>query len=278
MTLSFSTLGFPRIGLHRELKKAQESFWAGKTTAQDLLATAAGLRKANWLQQKALGVSHIPSNDFSLYDQVLDTSVMVGAVPPVYGWEGGKVPLDTYFAMARGTKGGAAACCGGHASEGNGLPAQEMTKWFDTNYHYMVPELAEDQEFALSSTKAVDEFNEAKALGVQTRPVLVGPVTFLKLAKCRGAEFDTLTLLPRLLPVYVEALKQLASASAQWVQIDEPCLVLDGDDATRKALKTAYERFAAETSGLNIMLATYFGALGDNLDLALSLWCAARRS
>jgi 5-methyltetrahydropteroyltriglutamate--homocysteine methyltransferase len=271
MTLRVSTLGFPRIGLRRELKKALENFWAGKSTAADLQNSAADLRKTHWLLQKNLGVSHIPSNDFSLYDHVLDTSVMVGAVPEIYGWTGGNVPLETYFAMARGTKGGNELSCCGHAALGQGLPAQEMTKWLDTNYHYMVPELSAGQQFALSSTKAVDEFSEAKALGVHTRPVLLGPVTFLKLAKCTGGEFDTLTLLPQLLPIYAQVLGQLNEAGADWVQLDEPCLVLDGDEATRNALNTAYGYFAQNLPHLKIMLASYFDDLGDNLDTAVHL-------
>jgi 5-methyltetrahydropteroyltriglutamate--homocysteine methyltransferase len=269
MTITVSTLGFPRIGARRELKKALESFWAGKSTAQELLQTAAELRKTHWELQKSLGATHIPSNDFSLYDQVLDTSTMVGAVPAIYGWKSGNVTLDTYFAMARGTKSGSSCC--GNAAHGEGLPAQEMTKWFDTNYHYMVPELSADQEFALSSTKAVDEFKEAKALGIHTRPVLVGPVTFLKLAKCTGEEFDTLSLLPKLLPVYAQVLQQLKQAGADWVQIDEPAAVLDGDDAFRNALKTAYAHFANNAAGLNILLATYFDDLGGNQETVLNL-------
>jgi hypothetical protein len=166
LSLPVATLGTPRIGPRRELKTALESFWSGKSDAAALLETAAALRAANWARQHALGVTVIPSNDFSFYDQVLDTSVMVGAIPAAYGWAGGPVPLATTFAMARGSQAdvGDAACSHGPA-HGHGVPAQEMTKWFDTNYHYMVPEFAEGQRFALSSLKPVEEYREAKAVG-----------------------------------------------------------------------------------------------------------------
>ena len=270
-SLPVATLGTPRIGPRRELKLALESFWAGKTSERDLLQTAAALRTANWARQHALGITVIPSNDFSLYDQVLDTSVMVGAIPAVYGWESGPVPLATYFAMARGAQGDAHDTSCGHAHRGRSVVAQEMTKWFDTNYHYMVPEFSKDQTFALSSRKPIAEFEEAKALGYHTRPVLVGPVTFLKLGKSHDAGFDPLSLLDRLLPVYVELLRELAQRGADWVQIDEPCLVLDLDEATRDALKRAYAGISAAVPELKIMLATYFGEVGDNLDTALAL-------
>ncbi|MGO9234393.1 MAG: 5-methyltetrahydropteroyltriglutamate--homocysteine S-methyltransferase, partial [Methylocella sp.] len=164
--LPVSTLGTPRIGTRRELKLALESFWSGKSDETALLETMAALRAANWARQKVLGVTVIPSNDFSLYDQVLDTSVMVGAIPEVYGWKGGNVSLETYFAMARGSQGETHdhACAHGHHDHGHGAPAQEMTKWFDTNYHYMVPEFVKGQTFNLSSLKPVDEYREGKAL------------------------------------------------------------------------------------------------------------------
>lgn len=270
-SLAVATLGTPRIGPHRELKTALESYWAGKNSAADLLATAAKLRAENWARQNARGVSVIPSNDFSLYDQVLDTSVMVGAIPDVYGWRAGPVSLATYFAMARGSGGEDETCEHGHTHHHHGAPAQEMTKWFDTNYHYMVPEFIEGQTFALSSTKPIDEFKEAKALGYQTRPVLVGPVTFLKLGKSKDASLDVLSLLDELVPVYVDVLKRLAAEGAEWVQIDEPVLVLDLDSAARDALAKTYGAFAKAAPNIKIMLNTYFGALGENLDTALSL-------
>ena len=271
-SIPVATLGTPRIGPHRELKTALESFWSGKIDEASLVKTAAQLRADNWARQKARGVTVIPSNDFSFYDQVLDTSVMVGAIPDIYNWKGGPVSLATYFAMARGSQGDAEACEHGHAHHhGHGAPAQEMTKWFDTNYHYMVPELSRTQTFALSSTKPIDEYKEAKALGYQTRPVLVGPVTFLKLGKSHDASFSNLSLLDRLLPVYVDVLKRLAAEGAEWVQIDEPVLVLDLDTTARDALKKAYADLAKAVPQIRIMLNTYFGALGDNLDTAVSL-------
>jgi 5-methyltetrahydropteroyltriglutamate--homocysteine methyltransferase len=264
-----ATLGVPRIGRKRELKFALESYWSGKSSVEDLLDTARKLRAANWIEQRDRGVSKIPSNDFSLYDHVLDTAVMVGAIPPVYGWSGGEVALDTYFAMARGSQDGTEGC--GHPGHAHGATALEMTKWFDTNYHYMVPELADDQSFALSSTKPVDHFLEARELGVHTRPILLGPVTFLKLAKSHDAGFDPMALLPKLLPVYEELLIRLTEAGADWVQIDEPALVLDLIPNEREAFRFAYDRLAQAAPRLKLMLATYFGALGDNLETALSL-------
>jgi 5-methyltetrahydropteroyltriglutamate--homocysteine methyltransferase len=271
LKLPVATLGTPRIGPRRELKLALESYWAGKSSEAQLLEAAAGLRAANWARQKSLGVTVIPSNDFSLYDHVLDTSVMVGAIPEAYGWKGGPVPLKTYFAMARGAQGEAHGADCGHAHHGHGAAAQEMTKWFDTNYHYMVPEFHQDQTFKLSSRKPIEEYEEAKGLGYRTRPVLLGPVTFLKLGKSADPAFDPLSLLDRLLPVYIEVLQELAVRGADWVQIDEPCLVLDLDEASRNALRRAYARLALEVPRLKIMIASYFGSIGDNLETALAL-------
>ncbi|HEX7882126.1 MAG TPA: 5-methyltetrahydropteroyltriglutamate--homocysteine S-methyltransferase [Afipia sp.] len=277
-SIPVATLGVPRIGPRRELKIALEKFWSGKIDETALRATAAQIRADNWTRQRDLGVTVIPSNDFSLYDHMLDTSAMVGAIPKIYGWTGGPVPLDVYFAMARGSQkdfshkdsGEHDGCAHGHG-HGHGVPAQEMTKWFDTNYHYMVPEFAKDQTFALASTKAIDEYREAKALGIQTRPVLVGPVTFLKLGKCADESFDRLSLFPRLLPVYVDMLNKLADEGADWVQLDEPCLALDLDANEKAALKTAYSELALKVPGIKIMLATYFGELGDNTGLVTTL-------
>jgi 5-methyltetrahydropteroyltriglutamate--homocysteine methyltransferase len=271
LSLPVATLGTPRIGPRRELKLALESYWAGKSSETQLLDAAAGLRAANWARQKSLGVTVIPSNDFSLYDHVLDTSVMVGAIPDVYGWKSGPVALKTHFAMARGTEGDAHDADCGHAHHGHGAAAQEMTKWFDTNYHYMVPEFHKDQTFKLSSRKPIEEYEEARSLGYQTRPVLVGPVTFLKLGKSADPAFDLLSLLDRLLPVYVDVLRELKKRGAEWVQLDEPCLVLDLDQTSRDALSRAYTHIAKEVPGLKIMVASYFGAIGDNLETALSL-------
>ena len=272
LPLPLATLGTPRIGLKRELKFALESYWSGATDQAALLQTARDLRALNWARQEARDVTTLPSNDFSLYDQVLDMSVMVGAIPSIYGHTGGLVSLDTYFAMARGRQGGTPACAHGHHhATADGVSAQEMTKWFDTNYHYLVPEFEPGQTFVLSSLKAVEEFEEAKALGYHTRPVLVGPVTYLKLGKSHVAGFDPLSLIDVLVPVYIDVLQRLQAAGADWVQIDEPVLVLDSDAASQEALKLAYAAIAAAVPGVKIMLATYFGGLDDNLGTALAL-------
>jgi len=275
MSVIVTNLGFPRIGAKRELKKALESYWSGQSDEKTLLDCAAGLRAANWKCQRDAGIAHIPSNDFSLYDHVLDTSVMVGAVPRIYGVVKGAPSLETYFAMARGSQTFGEVehpylgCGRDHG--GTGVPAQEMTKWFDTNYHFMVPELDQAQMFSLASTKPIDEFEEAKALGIITRPVLLGPVTFLTLAKPKTPGFETLSLLPALISVYVEVLQKLYAAGAEWVQLDEPCLALDIDERVSFALQSAYGRFAEAVPQLRILLTSYFAAYGDNLDTALAL-------
>jgi 5-methyltetrahydropteroyltriglutamate--homocysteine methyltransferase len=251
-----SSLGFPRIGPKRELKQATESFWSGKITEEELQAAARTRRKDNWAVQKQRGLDHIPSNDFSLYDHVLDTIAMVGAVPARYGWSGKKVDLATYFAMARGAK---------------NQPAMEMTKWFDTNYHYIVPEFEDRMQFSLASTKAVDEFLEAKAMGIITRPVLVGPLSLLLLGKMKESTLQLPQWLDRLLPVYEQVLQQLYAAGAPWVQIDEPCLVLDLPKEVAQAYPGAYARLAQAAPGLQILVATYFEGLGEHLDMALNL-------
>ena len=271
-TVQVATLGFPRIGPKRELKTALEAYWAGKTDAETLLSTAAELRALTWARQRDLGADVVPSNDFSLYDHVLDLTAMVGAVPPAYGWRGDRVDLATYFAMARGSRGDGQACAHGHAhASGEGTPAMEMTKWFDTNYHYLAPEFTADQVFRLGSTKVLDEYLQAKALGIETRPVLLGPVSYLLLGKARGEPFDVLRLLPRLLPVYAEVLRSLARAGATWVQMDEPCLVTDLSDEARAAYDHAYRVLTDVTPPIKLMLTTYFGGLGDNLEAVLRL-------
>ena len=268
--LPVATLGTPRIGLKRELKFALESYWAGKTDQAALLQAAKDLRAANWKRQADCGVDIMPSNDFSLYDQVLDISFMVGAIPAIYG---DKANLDTYFAMARGSQTGhAEACEHGHIHPyEHGVPAQEMTKWFDTNYHYMVPEFTPDQSFHLTSFKPLDEYLEARRLGYNTRPVLVGPVTFLRLGKSSAEGFNALSLIDKLVPVYVDILTRLRDAGAEWVQIDEPALVLDGNIETSAALQKAYAAFATQVPGLKVLVASYFGGLEETLELAVAL-------
>ncbi len=251
---SAANLGYPRIGRHRELKFALEDFWRGRLSEDALLATAKTLRQRNWQLQKDAGLDVIPSNDFSFYDQVLDTLVLVGATPARFG--AGPVALTRYFQMARNS---------------NEQTAMEMTKWFDTNYHYLVPEWSDDLSFIPDSTKLLAEFAEAKQLGIVTRPVLIGPITLLLLGKA-GDGIGPLDLLPRLLNAYRKVLSELAEAGAEWVQIDEPVLATDLPLGYAESFRTAYTEFA--NIPLKLMLTTYFGALGDNLDLACSLGTA----
>jgi 5-methyltetrahydropteroyltriglutamate--homocysteine methyltransferase len=250
--------GFPRIGLKRELKRALEAHWRGEAPAEALSDTARTLRVRHWQLARDAGADVVPCNDFSLYDHVLDTAVLFDAIPDRYRPVFGKNRLDGYFAMARG-----------HKRDGHDLHALEMTKWFDTNYHYLVPELHAGQRFALVGDKPLAEFREAQALGHRARPVLLGPVSFLLLSKTVDGS-DRLALLDALLPAYAELLRQLAAAGADWVQLDEPCLVLDLDGEDHAAYRRAYAALAA-AGGSKILLASYFGALGDNLALAAGL-------
>ena len=259
MKVQSSVLGYPRMGPARELKKALERYWSSQSDEGALLEEAARIRALHWKEQAGAGIDIIPSGDFSFYDHMLDTAAMLGAVPERYGAGDGPVTLPAYFAMARGSQAG-----------GRDLPALEMTKWFDTNYHYIVPELAPRQSFRLSFTKVLDHFAEARAQGFRTRPVLPGPVTFLSLAKTVGEKTDPLAFLDGVLPVYEEVLKRLKELGADWVQIDEPILVTDMSEPQRRALQKSCARLAA-ASQLSIMLATYFGGLRNNLDMALAL-------
>ncbi|MHC4519662.1 MAG: 5-methyltetrahydropteroyltriglutamate--homocysteine S-methyltransferase, partial [Planctomycetota bacterium] len=233
-----------------------ESYWAGRGSQQSLLETARTIRLTNWTLQRDLGIDHIPSNDFSLYDQVLDTTCMLGAVPPRFGFQGSTVDLDTYFAMARGRA---------------EVAPMEMTKWFDTNYHYIVPEFEEGQQFSLASSKAVDEFIEARDHGVLTRPVFLGPVSYLMLGKAKSTRVQPLDLLDKILPIYAEVVSQLEAAGAQWVQFDEPILVLVLAPETAAAFAPAYEELARARKNLKLCLTTYFGGLGNGLDWAMRL-------
>lgn len=263
MTVSVASLGFPRIGPRRELKFALEKFWAGTISPAELEEAAQGLRTATWARQKALGVDWLPSNDFSLYDHVLDTSVMLGAIPARYGLASGQAAgLKTYFAMARGATGGA-TCGHAHGS----VTAGEMTKWFDTNYHFIVPEIEPETRLQLGHIKPLQDYLEAKAQGFETRPVILGPVTWLSLAKEYGS--DPFDLLEEVLALYATVLARLEEAGAEWVQIDEPILVTDLTDRQRRAFTRAYAKLGR--AGPKIMLATYFGGLENNLSLAASL-------
>ena len=259
MTIA-SNLGFPPMGAARELKRATEGYWSSKVSLEQLLATGAELRRRHWQLQRDIGVDRIPANDFSFYDRMLDTCAMVGAVPPRYGWKGEWVDPGTYFAMARGSQG-----------KGRDVTAMEMTKWFDTNYHYIVPELERGQRFRMASAKPANEYREAKAAGIDATTVLIGPLTFLLLAKTKGAAFDRWSLLDGLLSVYGDVLESLAAAGANWVQLDEPCLALDRSDAERTAYRRAYQALAARAGKLRLLVATYFAGLGENLDTALAL-------
>ncbi len=256
-------LGYPRIGPNRELKRATEAFWAGRRGAGALEQTGRELRAAAWRRQREAGIDLIPSNDFSFYDQILDLSCLLGNVPRRFGWDGGPIGLNLYFRIARGGHSGDCGC-GGIAAAG------EMTKWFDTNYHYIVPEFTKETCFRLSGTKPFDEFREALALGIRTKPVLVGPLTYLHLGKAEDG-LDRLSLLDGLVDVYAEILGGLAHEGAEWVQIDEPILGLDLAPAWRTAFDAAYARLRAAAPGLRIILATYFGALHENLELAAGL-------
>ncbi|PSR75299.1 cobalamin-independent synthase [Coniella lustricola] len=250
-------LGFPRMGVNRDLKKATEAYWGGKISQDDLLAEAKRLRLAHWKIQKDAGVDLIPSNDFALYDQVLSHIQDFGAVPERYSSTGLNT-VDEYFAMGRG-----------HQKDGVDVPALEMVKWFDSNYHYVKPTLQNNQNFKLASKpKAVAEFNEAKEAGITTRPVLVGPVSFLHLGKAdRGQSVEPIDLLEKLLPVYEELLAQLKQAGATTVQIDEPVLVLDLPSKTKAAFKTAYEKFASLGDKIpQLVFTTYFGDIVHNLE------------
>ncbi|MFJ5674000.1 5-methyltetrahydropteroyltriglutamate--homocysteine S-methyltransferase [Streptomyces sp. NPDC093097] len=245
--------GYPRQGRHRELKKAIEGYWKGRVTADALRATAAELRRGTWQELAEAGIGEVPTGDFSYYDHVLDASVMVGAIPERHRAAVAADPLDGYFAMARGTQDAAPL---------------EMTKWFDTNYHYLVPELGPDTVFAPDSTKQVAELKEALALGLTARPVLVGPVTYLLLSKPApgvAADFEPLTLLDRLLPVYAEVLADLRAAGAEWVQLDEPALVQDRTPAELAAAERAYRALGALTDRPKLLVASYFDRLGDAL-------------
>ncbi|CAE6856052.1 5-methyltetrahydropteroyltriglutamate--homocysteine methyltransferase [Paraburkholderia domus] len=255
-------LGFPRIGAKRELKFGQESYWKGQSSRDELTALGAQLRQRHWENQA--GLDQVPVGDFSFYDQVLDMSFTLGNIPErVRGFHGDT--LDNYFRVARGrTARGTedhSACCGGVA-------AGEMTKWFDTNYHYIVPEFSASTEFKLDPSRLLEQLAEAKAQGVKAKPVIVGPVTYLALGKAKD-DSDKLSLLPRLLPVYAELLATLAAQGVEWVQIDEPILVTELSAEWQQAYVTAYDALAS--SKVKLLLATYFGQLLDNLSLACKL-------
>ncbi len=252
MTILNHTLGFPRVGLRRELKKAQESYWAGNSSQEALLATGRELRARHWKQQQEAGVDLVPVGDFAWYDHVLTTSLLLGNVPARHQNADGSVDLDTLFRLGRG-----------RAPTGKPAAAAEMTKWFNTNYHYMVPEFVKGQQFKLTWTQLLDEVDEALALGHKIKPVLLGPLTYLWLGKVKGEQFDRLTLINDILPVYQQVLAELAKRGIEWVQIDEPALVLELPQAWLDAYQPAYEQLQGKTK---LLLTTYFDSVGHNLE------------
>ena len=258
MSIRTNIPGYPRIGANRELKKAEEAYWSGSISRQELLDTAALIRKNNWLLQKEAGIDLIPSNDFSFYDQTLDLSLSLGAIPRRYSNLKDDLP-ELYFAMAHG-----------YQKNGIDVTAMEMTKWFDTNYHYIVPEFNRDQEFRLTYNKAAAEFKEALELGIRTKPVLVGPVTYLLLGKEKETGFNRIELLDHLLPPYIEILKELESLGAEYIQIDEPYLCTDLSQEIKDAYRKAFAAINRNTN-LKVILTTYFGDLADNAGLAAGL-------
>jgi 5-methyltetrahydropteroyltriglutamate--homocysteine methyltransferase len=256
-------LGYPRIGNYRELKKASELYWSEKISSNELEHSAKTIRKQNWQIQKDAGIHIIPCNDFSYYDHVLDTCLMVGAVPERYHtlMEKKQLPdIDLLFAMARG-----------YQKNDFDIIAMEMTKWFDTNYHYIVPEFTANQSFSFFCKKILHEFQEAKREGFNAKPVLLGPVSFLLLGKEKEEGFHRLELIKNLLPVYLEVLKNLDDADAHYIQFDEPCLSLNLSDEERKVFVKVYNDIKKAFPHLHIILATYFECYGQNLSMVLKL-------
>ncbi|MBM5782453.1 MAG: 5-methyltetrahydropteroyltriglutamate--homocysteine S-methyltransferase, partial [Pelagibacterales bacterium] len=257
--LKTANLGFPRIGANRELKKAIESYWKGAISSDELKKAASEIRSKNWQTQKNAGIHFIPSNDFSFYDHILGMITLFGAVPSRFKFEGGNVDLDLYFAMARGKQ-----------DNGIDVTAMEMTKWFDTNYHYIVAEFSKNQKFQISCSKIFNEYLEAKQLGIETRPVILGPVTFLLLGKT-VEDFNKLELLPNLLNAYQELFTKLKEIGVKEVQIDEPFLVTDLSADAVKAYVNSYQKIKEFANGIKLHLTTYFDTLADNTELAFSL-------
>ncbi|MBA0172243.1 5-methyltetrahydropteroyltriglutamate--homocysteine S-methyltransferase [Pectobacterium versatile] len=257
MAIVNHTLGFPRVGLRRELKKAQENYWAGNATQEELLTVGRELRARHWQQQKDAGVDLLPVGDFAWYDHVLTTSLLLGNVPARHQNEDGSVDLDTLFRIGRG-----------RAPTGQPAAAAEMTKWFNTNYHYMVPEFTKGQQFKLTWTQLLDEVDEALALGHNVKPVLLGPVTYLWLGKVKGEQFDRLSLLQDILPVYQQVLAELEKRGIEWVQIDEPALALELTQEWLAAFKPAYDALQGQ---VKLLLTTYFDSVSQNLETIKAL-------
>jgi 5-methyltetrahydropteroyltriglutamate--homocysteine methyltransferase len=255
-----TNLGYPRIGRDRELKRACEAYWAGEIAQDELLQVGASLRQTHWSVQRDAGIELIPINDFTFYDHVLDAIALVGAVPERFRWVGETVDLDTYFAMARGAQ-----------RSDLDAPAMEMTKWFDTNYHYLVPEWRTGQLFRLASTKPFDELAEAQAIGINAKVVLVGPFSLALLGKAQDG-VDTLNeTLPALSEIYADVIERLATAGAEWIQLDEPCLVQDRTDEELAALRAVYERLANHKGATKLLVQTYFGHVGGSYEALAGL-------
>ena len=251
-------LGFPRIGVNRELKKSLEAYWSGSIDQSALEQTGQELRQRHWQAQQAAGLDFVTVGDFAFYDHLLNHSLRFGVIPARFGTEQSADNLDLSFRLARG-----------RAPTGQDTHACEMTKWFDTNYHYIVPELHAEQQFALSDTRLFNEVKEAQALGHPVKVVLVGPLSYLWLSKCYGGEFDKLALLERLLPVYAQLFSELMALGVTWIQVDEPILCLDLPQAWQAAFESAYNRL--QRRDLSLLLTTYFGTLEENLTLACHL-------
>jgi 5-methyltetrahydropteroyltriglutamate--homocysteine methyltransferase len=265
MRMLKNNLGYPRVGAHRELKKACEQYWAGKIGREELFSVARKLREEHWKLQQYAGIDLIPCNDFSFYDQVLDTSLMLGAIPKRYTGvltqNKANTEIDLYFAMARG-----------YQKDGLDITAMEMTKWFDTNYHYIVPEFTADQQFRVFSEKVFEEFNLAKQVtGIIPKPVLIGPVSYLLLGKEKEAGFNKIDLIKKIVPVYIDILKRLKSQGAVWIQLDEPFLALDLGQKEKDAFTYAYKEIKKQCPELKLLLTTYFESLHENTSLALNL-------
>lgn len=258
-----NNLGYPRIGNHRELKKACEAYWAGQSNLAALQHTARAIRRNNWQLQQQAGIDLVPCNDFSLYDHVLDMCVVVSAIPQRFHalLEETQLPeTDLYFAMARG-----------YQQNGYDIAAMEMTRWFDTNYHYIVPEFTKGQQFNLLSDKIVKECREAIQAGIQPKPVILGPVSFLLLGKEKEKGFHRISLLKNLLPVYLKLLTKLDDLNIRYIQFDEPCLSLNLSDTEKAAVVTAYFALNKQVPHISLLLTSYFECYGDNLATVLSL-------
>ncbi|MGI2200490.1 5-methyltetrahydropteroyltriglutamate--homocysteine S-methyltransferase [Shewanella baltica] len=255
--MQLNSLGFPRIGRRRELKFALEKYWRGEITQAELREVASELRRTHWQWQVAAGIEQVPVGDFAFYDQVLTLSATLNAIPDRHRGEGA-IDLDTLFRIARG-----------RAPTGQDAPASEMTKYFNTNYHYLVPELTQNQDFSIAYEQFFDEVSEAQALGYKAKPVLLGPVSYLHLAKTVGQEFDKLSLLPNLLTAYADILARFAAQGVEWVQLDEPVLALELDTHWQAAMTKTYQ--ALSTANVSILLASYYGGIAHHQALVSAL-------